>query len=88
MKTLEKVVQREDGSWIANLYMVKEGIGVEVESDCANETVPDGNGTICFLLKPEFKNLHFDAFQDSEDYNEELEAAKAKAAKRATKANS
>ena len=64
----------------ANVYAVKEGIAVEVESDAVRKKLESGNGMISFIIDIKFKNLEYDAYNDADDYVAECEIKAAKAA--------
>lgn len=98
---LARVLDTEENH-IANVYMVNEGIAIEVENESVGQKVEEGNGMITMIVDIKFKSLDYDAMIESDEYTEtkaakeelkkEKEAAKkakmaADAAKRAARAN-
>jgi hypothetical protein len=70
---------------VANVYMVPEGIAIEIENDSIGKQVEDGNGMITLILDIMFKSLDYDALISADIYDQEQETKRKKEEERASK---
>lgn len=67
----------------ANVYLVQEGIAIEIENESVAQKCKEGNGMITMVLDLTVKSLDFDAFVESDLYSEERAAKELKKSKAA-----